>query len=116
MDIVYILKGIVIAIVEGITEFLPVSSTGHLIITGSLLKFGEGDFEKMYMVVIQLGAILAIVALYREKLFAAVRSLIRKEKRGIRFALAIVIGIIPAMIFGFTPRTLSTSTCSRCPR
>ena len=102
MDIVYILKGIVIAIVEGITEFLPVSSTGHLIITGSLLKFGEGDFEKMYMVVIQLGAILAIVALYREKLFAAVRSLIKKEKRGIRFALAIFIGIIPAMIFGFT--------------
>ena len=73
---------VILGIVEGLTEFLPVSSTGHLIITGSLLKFGEGNFEKMYMVVIQLGAILAIVALYREKLFAAVRSLIRKEKRG----------------------------------
>lgn len=102
MDILYILKGIIIAVVEGITEFLPISSTGHLIIAGHLINFGNGEFEKMYMVVIQLGAILAIVYLYWDKLFGVLKSLLKGEKYGIRFALAIIIGIIPAMIFGFT--------------
>lgn len=101
MGILYIIKGIIIAIVEGITEFLPVSSTGHLIITGSLIGFGDGPFEKMYMVVIQLAAILAIVVLYRDKLWKAVMSLVHREEYGIKFAKAILIGIIPAFIFGF---------------
>ncbi|MFB0917481.1 MAG: undecaprenyl-diphosphate phosphatase [Clostridiaceae bacterium] len=101
MDILYILKGLIIAVVEGITEFLPISSTGHLIIAGHFINFGNGEFEKMYMVVIQLGAILAIVYLYWDKLFGVLKSLLKGEKYGLRFALAIIIGIIPAMIFGF---------------
>ena len=102
MDIVYILKGIIIAIVEGITEFLPISSTGHLIITNYLLGFGEGGFENMFMVVIQLGAILAIVVLYWDKLFGLVKSLFRGEARGRHFTIALIIGALPAAILGFT--------------
>lgn len=102
MDILYLIKGILIAIVEGITEFLPVSSTGHLIITNDLLDFGEGAFEKMFMVVIQLGAILAIIVLYREKLFGLVRSLLKGEAGGRRFTIAILVGVLPAAVLGFS--------------
>lgn len=101
MDIIYILKGIIIAIVEGITEFLPVSSTGHLIITNYLVGFGTSGFENMFMVVIQLGAILAIIVLFWDKLWDLVRSLFRGEARGRRFTLAILIGVLPAAILGF---------------
>lgn len=100
MDLFYILKGIIIAIVEGITEFLPISSTGHLIITNHLLEFGSTGFENMYMVVIQLGAILAILVLYWEKLSGLVRSLFQGEERGRRFTLAIIVGSIPAAVLG----------------
>lgn len=100
MDILYIIKGIIIAIVEGLTEFLPVSSTGHLIITGSLLNFPNGEFEKMFMVVIQLGAILAIVYLYWDKLIGLAKSFFKGEESGKKFVTAILIGIIPAFIFG----------------
>lgn len=102
MDIIYILKGIIIAIVEGITEFLPVSSTGHLIITNYLLNFGNSGFEKMFMVVIQLGAILAIIFLYWDKLFGLLKSLFRGEERGRRFTAALLIGVLPAAVLGFT--------------
>jgi undecaprenyl-diphosphatase len=63
IDILFIIKAIIIAIVEGLTEFIPVSSTGHMILASSIIKF-EGDFTKMFEVVIQLGAILAVVYLY----------------------------------------------------
>ena len=102
MDIMYILKGIIIAIVEGITEFLPISSTGHLIIANDLIGFGNGGFEKMFMVVIQLGAILAIIVLYWEKLVGLLVSLLRREPRGIRFTIALLVGVIPAAILGFS--------------
>ena len=68
MDLIFLLKAIVIAIVEGITEFLPVSSTGHMIIAGNLMDFPEGDFSNFYEVFIQAGAILAIIVLYRKKI------------------------------------------------
>ena len=66
LGILLILKSIIIAIIEGITEFLPVSSTGHMIIVSDLIKFSETagvDFVNMYEVVIQLGAILAVMVL-----------------------------------------------------
>ena len=77
LDFIYILKAIVIAIVEGLTEFVPVSSTGHMILVGSLIGFrsgavGAGEFAKMFEVVIQLGASLAVVVLYWNKLWGAV--------------------------------------------
>jgi len=100
MDIYFIFKAVVIAIVEGITEFLPVSSTGHMIIVGDLIGFPETEFTKMFNVVIQLGAILAIVVLYFNKLMGLLISLLRGERRGIAFTKALVIGVIPAGILG----------------
>ncbi len=64
-----IFEAIIIAIVEGITEYLPVSSTGHMIITSSLLGIHKDEFTKLYEVAIQLGAILAVVVLYWKKFF-----------------------------------------------
>ena len=68
LDIYFILKTIVIAIVEGITEFLPISSTGHMILIGRFIEF-EGSFEKLFEIFIQSGAITEIVVLFRKKIF-----------------------------------------------
>jgi undecaprenyl-diphosphatase len=85
------LQAIIIAIVEGITEFLPISSTGHMIITSSLLGIADDDFTKMFEVVIQLGAILAVVVLYYKKFF---------NFRRWQFYTKLVVAVIPALIFG----------------
>ena len=76
LDFIYIFKAIIIAIVEGLTEFVPVSSTGHMILVCSLIGFRSGgagaeEFAAMFEVVIQLGAILAVVVLYWNKLWGA---------------------------------------------
>ena len=63
------IQTIIISIVEGLTEFIPVSSTGHMIITEKLLHIPDNDFTKMFTVAIQLGAILAVVVLYWKKFF-----------------------------------------------
>ncbi|NSB41292.1 undecaprenyl-diphosphatase [Clostridium saccharoperbutylacetonicum] len=93
-------------IVEGITEFIPVSSTGHLILTGSIINF-RGDFADMFEVVIQLGAILAVVVLYWEKIRDSVvdffQYIFTKGKEGevgFRFGINVIVGTIPAVIFG----------------
>ena len=67
LDILFIIKAIIVAIVEGLTEFIPVSSTGHMILASSIMNF-KGDFVDMFEVVIQLGAILAVVVLYWKKI------------------------------------------------
>ncbi|MDP2277066.1 MAG: undecaprenyl-diphosphate phosphatase, partial [Nitrospirota bacterium] len=67
MDLILLLKGFFLGIVEGITEFIPVSSTGHLILAGNLLGFDD-EKAKVFEVFIQLGAILSVVWLYREKI------------------------------------------------
>ncbi|WP_029452825.1 undecaprenyl-diphosphate phosphatase [Clostridium algidicarnis] len=96
-----IFKAIIIAIVEGITEFLPISSTGHMILVGDLIKFNGSNFSDMYEVVIQLGAILAVVVLYWAKIREMIVSFFKLEKKGIRFWLNIIVATIPAMIMGF---------------
>ncbi len=96
-----IFKAIIIAIVEGITEFLPISSTGHMILVGDLIKFNGSDFSDMYEVVIQLGAILAVVVLYWAKIRDMIVSFFKFEKKGIKFWLNIIVATIPAMIMGF---------------
>ncbi len=87
-----IIEAVIIAIVEGLTEFLPVSSTGHMIITSSLLGIGENDFTKVFEVAIQLGAILAVVVLYWKKFFDFTRW---------QFYAKLIVGVIPALFFGF---------------
>ena len=85
-------ESIIIAIVEGLTEFLPVSSTGHMIITEKLLNITEDDFSKVFTIAIQLGAILAVVVLYWRKFF---------DFKNWQFYAKIAVGVIPALILGF---------------
>lgn len=87
-----IIQSIIISIVEGITEFIPISSTGHMIITEKLLNVQEDDFVKVFTIAIQLGAILAVVVLYWKKFFDFKRW---------QFYLKLVVGVIPALILGF---------------
>ena len=87
-----IVDAIIIAIVEGLTEFLPISSTGHMVITSSLLGIAESDFTKLFEVSIQLGAILAVVILYWKKFFDFSRW---------QFYAKLIIGVIPALVLGF---------------
>jgi undecaprenyl-diphosphatase len=96
-DIIW-LKAIVLGIVEGVTEFLPVSSTGHLILAGYFIDFPE-DLGKTFEVVIQLGAILAIVVLYWRKLSGAVLDLPSSAKAR-RFALSVIVAFLPAAVLG----------------
>lgn len=85
-------QNIIISIVEGLTEFLPVSSTGHMIITEKLLNITEDDFSKVFTVAIQLGAILAVVVLYWKKFF---------NFKNWQFYAKIAAGVVPALILGF---------------
>jgi undecaprenyl-diphosphatase len=85
-------ESIIIAIVEGLTEFLPVSSTGHMIITEKILNITENDFSKVFTIAIQLGAILAVVVLYWKKFF---------NFRNWQFYAKIAAGVVPALILGF---------------
>lgn len=112
LDLIYILKAIFIAIVEGLTEFVPVSSTGHMILFGSLIGFRDGalgtqEFAAMFEVVIQLGAILAVVVLYWKKLSGAIVDFFsyifsggKKGETGFKFGINVIIASIPAMIIG----------------
>jgi undecaprenyl-diphosphatase len=85
-------QSIIISVVEGLTEFLPVSSTGHMIITEKLLKIDETDFIKAFTVAIQFGAILAVVVLYHKKFF---------NFKKWQFYIKLIAAVIPALVFGF---------------
>lgn len=93
-----LLQAILLGIVEGLTEFIPVSSTGHLILLIDLLGF-EGPEGKVFEIVIQLGAILAICWLYRAKLFGAVMAA-PTDKVQRQFLMNIVIAFLPAAVLG----------------
>jgi undecaprenyl-diphosphatase len=87
-----IVDAIILAIVEGLTEFLPISSTGHMIVTSYLLGIHKEEFTKLYEVSIQFGAILAVVVLYWRKFF---------EFRRWEFYVKLVIGVLPALLLGY---------------
>ncbi len=86
------IQSIIIAIVEGLTEFLPISSTGHMIITEKLLNLTENDFSKVFTVAIQLGAILAVVVLYWKKF---------TDFKNWQFYAKLAAAVVPALILGF---------------
>ncbi len=92
-----IIEAIIIAVVEGLTEFLPISSTGHMIIASSLLGIGESDFTKLFEVAIQLGAIMAVVVLYWKRFM----SPLSKGSEGWKFYAKLVVGVLPALVLGF---------------
>ena len=99
MDFLIILQTIFLGIIEGLTEFIPVSSTGHLILFIDILGFKTGD-GKVFEIVIQLGAILAVCFLYREKLFKVATNM-HKDKESFLFARNVTIAFIPSLIIGF---------------
>jgi len=98
MDIFPILKAIILGLVEGVTEFIPVSSTGHLIILQNWLDF-TGKKEYAFSIFIQLGAILAVVWLYRKKLFSVIIHWPRDAKAR-QLIINLILGTIPAVVIG----------------
>jgi undecaprenyl-diphosphatase len=83
------IEAIILAIIEGVTEYLPVSSTGHMIIASSFMQIADDDFTKLFTIVIQLGAILAVVALYWKRFF-----------QSLDFYFKLLVAFIPAVILG----------------
>lgn len=98
MDLTLALKAIIMGLVEGFTEFLPISSTGHLILAGSLLNF-TGEKIKVFEIVIQAGAMLAVCWEYRVKLQAVIAGMF-SDARAQKFILNLVIAFIPAAVLG----------------
>ncbi len=98
MDIALLIKAFIMGVVEGLTEFLPISSTGHLILAGDLLDFND-DKAKLFSIVIQVGAILAICWEYRRKI-ADVLSGLTSDKASQKFVLNLMIAFIPLASLG----------------
>lgn len=94
-----VLTILLLGIVEGITEFLPVSSTGHLILAGALLGFDDARWQ-LFNIVIQLGAILAVVVLYWRTFWGVLLGLLRGEAGAVRFVTNIAIAFVPAVVIG----------------
>ena len=98
MDLLILLKALILGIVEGLTEFLPVSSTGHLILAGALLDFND-ERGKLFEIVIQSGAILAVCWEFRAKISSVLCGLI-SERSAQRFALNVLIAFLPLAALG----------------
>ena len=93
-----LLAAVVLGIVEGLTEFIPVSSTGHLILASWFLGF-EGPAAEMFQVVIQVGAIVAVCVLYFQRLWKALTGLVH-DPAARRFALSVILAFLPAALLG----------------
>lgn len=118
VDIVLLVKAAIMGVVEGLTEFLPISSTGHLILAGSLLGFDDAK-AKVFDIAIQTGAIFAVILVYWQKIRATLVAL-PTERQAQRFALNVFIGFVPAVLLGllfgkaikahlFTPVVVATT-------
>jgi undecaprenyl-diphosphatase len=100
LDIILLVKAAIMGIVEGLTEFLPISSTGHLILAGSLLGFDD-ERAKVFDIAIQTGAIFAVIIVYWQKIRETLVAL-PTQKQAQKFALNVLIAFIPAVILGLT--------------
>ena len=98
MDLALFGKAVIMGLVEGITEFLPISSTGHLIVTGSLIGFHD-EKAKVFDIAIQTGAIFAVILVYWQRIWATIRELPTQAKAQ-RFAGNVLIAFFPAVILG----------------
>ncbi len=122
MDWLVLIKAALMGIVEGLTEFLPISSTGHLILAGSLLDASQSmgkEVTQVFDIAIQTGAILAIVLVYWQRLLQTVQG-IGHEVKAQRFAINVVVGFLPAVLLGllfgkvikahlFTPQVVAST-------
>lgn len=93
-------QALILGIVEGLTEYLPVSSTGHLLVTEKLMGMNEGAAEKAFAVCIQGGAILAVLGLYRQRVGEMIRGLMGKNPAGLKLFINIIIAFLPAVVIG----------------
>jgi undecaprenyl-diphosphatase len=118
VDSLLLMKALVMGVVEGFTEFLPVSSTGHLILAGALLGFDD-DRAKVFDIAIQTGAIFAVVLVYWERIRSTLLAL-PSQRQAQRFALNVLIAFLPAVVLGllfgkaikaqlFTPAVVATT-------
>ena len=118
MDIVLLIKAAIMGVVEGLTEFLPISSTGHLILTGALLGFDD-EKAKVFDIAIQTGAIFAVILVYWQKIRDTVVAL-PSQRQAQQFSLNVLIAFIPAVVLGllfgkaikahlFTPAVVATT-------
>ena len=98
MDVVLLVKAAIMGVVEGLTEFLPISSTGHLILAGALLGFDD-EKAKVFDIAIQTGAILAVLIVYWQKIRETLVAL-PTQQRAQRFALNVLIAFLPAVVLG----------------
>ena len=99
MDLILLLKAFILGTVEGLTEFLPISSTGHLILAGDLLHFNN-ERGKLFEIVIQTGAIFAICWEYRQKIAAILLGLLKGQAEAKKFILNIIIAFLPLALLG----------------
>jgi undecaprenyl-diphosphatase len=118
VDTLLLIKAAIMGVVEGLTEFLPISSTGHLILAGSLLGFDDAK-AKVFDIAIQTGAIFAVILVYWQKIRSTVVAL-PSSRQAQRFALNVFIGFLPAVVLGllfgkyikahlFTPVVVATT-------
>jgi undecaprenyl-diphosphatase len=118
VDVVLLVKAAIMGVVEGLTEFLPISSTGHLILAGALLGVNDAK-GKVFEIAIQTGAILAVIIVYWQKIRSTLVAL-PTQRQAQRFALNVFIGFLPAVILGlllgkaikenlFTPAVVATT-------
>jgi undecaprenyl-diphosphatase len=98
LDIALLIKAAIMGVVEGLTEFLPISSTGHLILAGSLLGI-DGEKAKVFEIAIQSGAIFAVMLVYWQKIRATLVAL-PTQKQAQQFALNVLVAFIPAVVLG----------------
>ena len=119
MDIALLIKAAVMGVVEGFTEFLPISSTGHLILAGELMNFLDHDKRQVFEISIQTGAIFAVILVYWQKIRSTLLAL-PTEVQAQKFALNVLIGFLPAVVLGllfgkvikahlFTPVVVATT-------
>ncbi|MDP1524351.1 MAG: undecaprenyl-diphosphate phosphatase [Rhodocyclaceae bacterium] len=99
MDNLHLLKALFLGVIEGLTEFLPISSTGHLILIGGWIDFASGE-ARVFEVVIQFGAILAVMWIYRERIRQLVIGVSKGDADSRRFAAVVLVAFLPAAVIG----------------
>jgi len=102
MDLLLLFKAAIMGIVEGITEFLPISSTGHLILASELMDFWTKEKSAVFVIAIQMGAIAAVIYEYWSRLWDAATGMITGEEKGRRLGFGLILASIPIVLVGLT--------------
>ena len=98
-SVLFMLKALFLGVVEGLTEFIPVSSTAHLLLIGSWIDFSSSD-DKVFEVVIQFGSILAVIWIFRERIFHLLRGALTRDPVELAFLRNLIIAFLPAAVIG----------------